>query len=101
LRKYTNSISSPTVRAFLEESVTALEYRLLRSAVVLSWVGALSVLYEVVIKKHLKDFNAEAQRRSSNWKPAKTLDDLTAMKEYDFLQMITSISVIEGLNGLR
>ena len=94
LRRFLDDISSKSIKSFVEETIHALEYKLLRSAVVLSWIGALSVLYVYVHKNELKDFNIEAKRRNSKWKDAKSIDDLTLMKEYDFLQIICHISLI-------
>lgn len=94
LRKYLIKISSSHVREFLEEVIGALELKLYRSAVVLSWVGAVSLLYELILSKHLKTFNAEATKRFPKWKDAKTTDDLARMKEYDFLQILYGLSII-------
>lgn len=94
LRKQLPSISSTVTRAFVEEAVKCLEAKLHRSAVVLSWVGAISVLYDHVVATHLPAFNAEATKRDSKWKIAKTADDLSRMKEYDFLQVLAAMSVI-------
>ena len=95
LRKYADDISKPKVKAFVEEAISAIEFSLYRSAVVLSWVGAVSVLYETVLSGHLAKFNQEASKRFPKWEPAKTADNLTQMKEYNFLQVIYGISLIE------
>ena len=94
LRKYAAGITDSKVRTFIEEAITAMELKLFRSAVVLSWVGAVAVLYETVIAKHLSDFNNEALNRFPKWSSAKSIDDLARMKEYDFLQVLQAISVI-------
>lgn len=94
LRKYLAKVNSENSKNFLEEAVTALEYGLLRSAVVLSWVGAVSILYEEVIAGHLQDFNAEAVKRNPKWKSAKNVDGLTNLKEHEFLQIISAISIL-------
>lgn len=94
LRKHLGTVTDPTTEAFLAEAIECYERGLHRAAVVLSWVGALSVLQEFVIQNHLADFNKEATRRNSSWKAAKTRDDLSRMKEHEFLQVIDSISVI-------
>ena len=94
LRKYLSKVISEDIKAFLEEAISALEYGLLRSAVVLSWVGSVAILYNEVIKKHLSDFNKEAVKRNPKWRSAKTVDDLAKLKEYDFLQIINGISLI-------
>jgi hypothetical protein len=61
---------------------------------VLSWVGAVSVLQNYVHANVLAAFNTEASRRDAKWKTAKTVDDLGRMKEYDFLEVLESISVL-------
>jgi len=94
LRKYADKINDEHVKQFVEEAIYALEGGLLRSAVVLSWVGAVSVLHQEIINNHLRGFNTEAQRRFPKWKNASNSDGLTNMKEYDFLQTISGISVI-------
>ena len=94
LRKYASDISDEHVRQFAEEAITALEVGLLRTAVVLSWAGAVSILYQAVINNHLSDFNDEAIKRFPKWKKATNPDGLSKMKEYDFLQVLNGISVI-------
>lgn len=94
LRVYSSSITNDHVKQFADEAIEALEVGLLRSSVVLSWVGAVSILYEEVLNNHLSAFNAEAVRRSPKWKNATNADGLSKMKEYDFLQVLNGISVI-------
>lgn len=94
LRKYAVAVSSENTRVFLEECISALEANLLRSAVILSWAGAISILHTEVIENHLSDFNIELQKRNPKQKPIKSADDLITVKEYDFLQIITSLSII-------
>lgn len=94
LRKFLTSITAPETKEFIEEAVKCLEARYLRAAVVLSWVGAVSVLQQYVMSHKLAEFNAEALRRNTDWKQAKTADDIGKMKEATFLQVIESISVI-------
>jgi hypothetical protein len=53
-----------------------------------------SVLYEFVLANNLDEFNAEAVRRDTRWKPAKTTDDLTRMNEHAFLQVLSATSVL-------
>ena len=94
LRHHLPKIGSAAARDFVEESVKAFEFRLFRAAVVLSWVGAVAVLHEHVFQNQLSTFNAEAFRRSQKWKTAKSTDDLGRMTEYEFLQVLESISLI-------
>lgn len=94
LRKQLPAISSDATRAFVEESIKALEAKLYRSAIVLSWVGAVAVLYDNVVAAHLTAFNAEAKRRDPKWREAKNADGLARMGEYDFLQLSAALSII-------
>jgi hypothetical protein len=94
LRSHLPAIASPDARSFAEEAVKCFEARFYRAAVVLSWVGAIAVLYDHVITHHLAAFNTEALRRDAKWKDARTSDDLARMKEHDFLDMLAAISVI-------
>jgi hypothetical protein len=94
LRAALASISDAQTRAFAEEAVQCFEKHLFRAAVVLSWVGAVAVLYDHVIANRLTDFNAEALKRDTKWKAAKTKDDLGKLKEYDFLQIIAALGII-------
>lgn len=82
------------VQAFVAEAVACYEARHFRAAVVLSWVGAVSVLYAHVVQRRLADFNAEATRRDAKWRTAKNEDDLSRMKEHDFLQVLDALSVL-------
>lgn len=94
LRAHLVNISQPNTQDFVSEAVAALEHGLIRSAIVLSWVGAASTLYDYVVANKLKEFNSEAQRRDNKWKPAKNQDDLCKMKEFNFLEILEAISVI-------
>ncbi len=94
LRLHLQSVQNTDSVNFIEEAITCLEADQKRAAVVLSWIGAVSILHDFVIKNHLSDFNKEAVRRDAKWKAAKTSDDLSKMKEHDFLDILESISVI-------
>lgn len=94
LRKELARVANPDVAAFVKEAVICFESHLYRAAVVLSWVGALSLLYEHVLQHKLAAFNAEAIRRNAKWRAAKTRDDLALMGEHDFLQVSEAISVL-------
>lgn len=94
LRKYASHVNDEHVKQFAEEAISALEYGLLRSAVVLSWVGAVSILYAEVLNNHISAFNEEAQHRFPKWKNALNADGLTKMKEYDFLQILAALSIL-------
>ena len=94
LRRHAASIRRADTLAFVNEAVSCFEAHLYRGAVVLSWVGAVSVLYDHVVTTCLTVFNTEAGRRYSKFRPAVTRDDLARLKESDFLDVLEGISVI-------
>lgn len=94
LRTHLKKVRHPDTLAFLTEAVSCLEANHLRAAVVLSWIGAVSLLYEHVVRSELNAFNVEATKRDAKWKPARTTDDLARMKEHEFLNTLEAISVI-------
>lgn len=94
LRSHLTSIGNLQTKSFIEEAINCLEADQKKAAVVFSWIGAVSVLYDEVVKNHLTEFNAEASRKDVKWKAAKNVDDLGKMKEYDFLNILETISVI-------
>lgn len=94
LRVVLNTISNPETLNFAEEAVQCFEAHLYRAAVVLSWVGAISVLYDHVLTNHKEAFNSAAVNKNPRWKNANTSDDLARMKEADFLEVCESASII-------
>ncbi|PVV16014.1 MAG: hypothetical protein B6D82_02070 [gamma proteobacterium symbiont of Ctena orbiculata] len=94
LRAHLPQITNAETRSFVEEAICCFEGRQFRGAVVLSWVGAVSLLQEYVVANRLSDFNAEAVRRNPKWKSAKTGDDFGLMKEDDFLDVLQAISLL-------
>ncbi len=94
LRLHLKSIKNKRISDFVSESITNLETKSLRSAVVLSWIGAMSILYEYTFSNYLGQFNTELIRRSPKHKIITAVEDFSEIKEYDFLQILSSISVI-------
>jgi hypothetical protein len=94
LRAELAKINDDTTRAFAEEAVRAYEAKLYRSAIVMSWITAMDVLYQVVLDTKRAEFNTEAKRVSADWKPAKNRDGLALMKEADFLNRIHTLGII-------
>ncbi len=90
LRDAIKNITNPDTIAFLDEAISTFETGAYRSAVVLSWVGAVSLLQDQIVQHHLSTFNAEATRKDAHWRAAKVKDDLSRMKESDFLDIIES-----------
>lgn len=95
LRAQLANIGDEDTRAFVEEAVRCYEAKLYRSAIVMSWLGAVDVLRKHVLRHCLDAFNDEARRVNSNWKSAKTADDISSsMKEADLLDKLVKISVL-------
>lgn len=94
LKAALEKVKNSEAHAFLEEAVNCYGHRLYRAAVVLSWVGALSLIYGYVVGNKLTEFNAEATRRDADWRRATNADGLARMKEATFLIVAESIGVI-------
>lgn len=94
LRTHLAKLTDAETRDFVEEAIKCHEAELYRSAIVMSWLGAMDALHKHVHAKHLAAFNAEAKRVNGKWKTAVTSDDLGKMGESDFLDRIAAISVI-------
>ncbi|MFG6532125.1 MULTISPECIES: hypothetical protein [unclassified Sulfitobacter] len=94
LRKYLTDITDGQTRDFVEEAIKCHEVELYRSAIVMSWLGAVDVLQKHIYQNHLIAFNVEAKRVNSKWKPAKSQDDIGKMGESDFLDRIEALSII-------
>lgn len=94
LRNYLADIVDVQTRDFVEEAIKCHEAELYRSAVVMSWLGAVDVLQKHVHQHHLAAFNAEARRVNGRWKPAQSQDDIGKMGESDFLDRIEALSII-------
>jgi len=96
LRSHLEKISNPDNREFVKEAIGCLEADLKRSAVVMSWIGAISIVYDYVVANRLADFNARASQVNTKWKTAVTKDDLAKMREEEFLDIIAHLSIIGG-----
>lgn len=94
LRHLLSNIKSLESKKFVEEAIQCLEVDAYKAAVVFSWIGAISVLYDHVIAFRLTDFNNEAKNRDAKWKTASTRDDLARMKESDFLDILATLSIL-------
>lgn len=94
LRSHLNNITDAETRDFVEEAIKCHEAELYRSAIVMSWLGAMDVMHKHVHAHHLSDFNTEASRVNVKWKAAKTPDDIGKMGESDFLDRIEGLSII-------
>ena len=89
-----DAIDTAEVRHFVEEALGAYETGLYRSAIVMTWVGAMAMLHRHVHAHYLAAFNSEAQRVDSRWRQARSVDDLGRMREADFLDRLVGLSII-------
>lgn len=96
VQQYVSQIRSVDTKAFLAEAIECANRRLFRAAVVLSWVGAVSVLNKFVFDNHLASFNKEAIARSLIKNPIKNLDGFSKIKEADFLILMESIHLVSN-----
>ena len=94
LRAHLENVKNSTTRAFVEEAIKCHEAKLYRSAIVMSWIAAVDVLYREVVAKHLAAFNVEAKNWKSTWKLAVNEDGLARMGEAEFLDRLVPIGVI-------
>lgn len=94
LRAHLGNITVETTRQFVEEAIKCFEAKLYRSAIVMSWIAAVDVLYREVVANHLSAFNAESSRVNAKWRVATNEDGLSRMGEADFLDRLAAINVI-------
>ena len=94
LREVTSKLSDDRALSFVNESILCLEAGCYRAAIILSWIGALSILYSHVVSNHLNEFNEAAKKRYPKWKVASTFDDLSNMRESAFLEILCDISIL-------
>jgi hypothetical protein len=98
LRALLPKIASQRTRDFVEEAILCYEANAYRASTVLSWIGAVSLLYDYVFSTKLVNFNAELARRGATQKhkpkPVANMDDFAEIKEETFLDIAHAISII-------
>jgi hypothetical protein len=95
LERYLTDVHDPEKVRFVEEAIQCVKNKAYRSAIVLTWVGAVYLLYQHVLQKQLTEFNQEGRRRFQKWKDVANVDDLaTAMSESEFLNMLQHIGAL-------
>jgi hypothetical protein len=99
LDRYLLDVHDPHKASFIAEAVGCVKNKQPRAAIVLSWVGAVYLLYSHVIASRLNEFNTETRRRWPKIKDASDIDDLARMKESDFLSVIEHMKVINRAEG--
>ncbi|MFZ2160421.1 MAG: hypothetical protein WAV72_30465 [Bradyrhizobium sp.] len=95
LEKYVLDLHDPDKARFVEEAIICVRNKSYRAAIVLSWAGALYLLYAYVVREKLAAFNAEVHRRFPKSKNAADIDDLASLvKEAEFLNILEHIGAI-------
>ncbi|MBN8988646.1 MAG: hypothetical protein J0H42_10395 [Rhizobiales bacterium] len=94
LEKYILDLHDPDKARFVEEAIACVKNKSYRAAIVLTWVGALYLLYQHVLHQKLAEFNAEVYRRFPKSKAASNIDDLAGLKEAEFLNVLEHIQVL-------
>lgn len=101
LEKYLTEVRDPDRARFVEEAIQCTKNKAYRSAIVLTWVGAAYLLYQYVLGNKLNEFNVEARRRFPKWKDADGVDDLSTLKEAEFLNILEHIGVLTKADQKR
>lgn len=94
LEKYLTDVRDADRARFVEEAIQCVKNKAYRSAIVLTWVGALYLLYQHVLTNKVSEFNQETRRRFPKWKDAADVDDLATLKEAEFLNILEHIGVL-------
>lgn len=94
LRNHAQRLTNGDTKAFVNEAIACFEGHHYRAAVVLTWVGAMSLLQDHVFANLLDAFNAEAFRRNPKHRKILVKDDFSRLQESDFLDYL------EGASGI-
>jgi hypothetical protein len=97
LERYLTDVHDPERARFVEEAIQCVKNKAYRSAIVLTWVGAVYLLYQYVLKDKRAEFNQEGHRRfqKAGWTNVTNIDGLaTAVNESTFLSMLEHIGIL-------
>lgn len=95
IKEFIDGIEKENIKSYFNELVLNLENQCYRSAIIMSWVGAVSVLQEYVFKNKLDKFNDAGKNRNSKFKEVESMGDFANHKESDFLEIICSAGIID------
>jgi hypothetical protein len=95
LEKFLLDVHDADKSRFVEEAIQCVRNRAYRAAIVLTWLGAVYLLYTHVLNGKLTAYNAEGLRQfPKSWKDAENVDDLAKKKESDFLKVLEGMRVL-------
>ncbi len=96
LEAHVHQITSPARKRFAQEAVACFNNGLQRASVVLSWVGAIYILQEKIVKDRLADFNkAAALRFGKNFRTINSIEHFSRIQEADILQISEDIGLVD------
>lgn len=84
------------IRSFIIEAITCFEYGLFRSAIIMSWIGAIAILRDEVRKRHIEEFNKFIRERSKSKKDQVNFSRyLDQVRDSEFVDILFGISMID------
>lgn len=95
LRSHVDTLPHGALRDFVIEAVRCVEERLWRAAVVMSWIGAVRHMQDLVVANHLPAFNAALLKRWNKAKVITNVEGFSAMQEADFLQVCEDVGLLD------
>lgn len=95
VKAFRNNIQNENIKGYFNELVLNLENNCYRSTIIISWVGAVSILQDYIFNNRLDDFNTCGQSMYQKFKEIESLKDFTSLKEYDFIEIIGKMGVVD------
>jgi hypothetical protein len=95
LQNHLATVTDANKRAFLEEALGCFEGGFHRAAIVLSWIGAMSIIHEHVVERFLVPFSQAGAKRFKDFKAVKGIKDMAALKESDLLQICQDCGMLD------
>lgn len=90
-----SKIKNEERRSFLREAMQCYANEHYRSAVVLSWSGAVAVMHDYIFAKSLMQFNQEARRQGMIKRDIEHVSELQDVKDFFLLQVANSIGLLD------
>lgn len=99
LRKLETKLAPGAQQRFLKETIDCFEAGANRAAIIMCWILALDHLFYLVLKRHLKSFNAELGKvndRRVRISAVSGRDDFSDIPENKFIELLRSAGVISN-----
>jgi len=89
LRNLLPLLTSKEQKMFLEEAVICFELGCYRASIIMTWLLTIDAIYEMILKKHLLEFNGAIQSHGKYKKLTfSKKEDFTDIKETDFIELL-------------